>query len=134
MGMSEARKLAKLEARERDKQRMFSLLTNPLLLALGGFLAGTYIANSVKWSDDATRNADIRAIAMAGTAIGAMSYLGVHDKWVLGAFGTAAGLAGLDPVSLPGLSSLTENYGLGADARLFGTPVPGITPGYPAWE
>jgi len=134
MAASEAMKLARMAAKEADKQRMFALLTNPAVVSAATLLGGLYLANQVRWDKDDARNADIRAIAMGGVAIGAMASSGVRDKYVLGGFGLAAGLSGLDPVSFPSSSDLTQNYGLGADAKLFGQAVPGITPGTSAWE
>jgi len=134
MAVSEAVKLARMQAKENDKQRMFALLTNPAVVSLASLLTGLYVANHVRWDKDDARNADVRAIAMAGTAIGSLAAMGLKDKWLLGGFGLAAGVSGLDPVSIPSVSNLTENYGLGSDARLFGASVPGITPGHPLWE
>jgi len=134
MAVSEAVKLARMQAKENDKQRMFALLTNPAVVGLTSLLTGLYVANHVRWDKENARNEDVRAIAMAGTAIGSLAAMGLKDKWLLGGFGLAAGLAGLDPISIPSMSSLTENYGLGSDARFFGMSVPGITPGHPLWE
>jgi hypothetical protein len=131
---SEAMKLAKMAIKEREKDRLFALVTNPAVVAMGTLLGGIYLANHIRWDDDETRNTDVRAIAMAGTAIGSMAALGLRDKWILGGLGLAAGVAGLDPVNVPSVDNLTENYGLGSDARLFGQSVPGITPGHPLWE
>jgi hypothetical protein len=135
MARSEALTLAKMAAREADKQRAFALVTNPAIVSTLTLLGGLYLANHVKWDQDGTRNADVRAIAMAGIAIGAMASAGVRDKYVLGGFGLAAGVSGLDPVKFPtSTTELTTNYGLGSDAKLFNQSIPGITPGVPAWE
>lgn len=134
MKQSETLKLAKMAAREADKQRVFALLSNPVVLGMGTLFAGLYAANHIRWDKDDTRNADVRAIAMAGAAIGSLAALGVRDKYVMGGFGLAAGVAGMDPVKFPAAQTLTENYGLGSDSRLFGASVPGVTPGYPGWE
>ena len=131
---SERVKLAKMAAKEADKQRLFALATNPAVLSIAVLLGGMYAANKIRWDSDETRNTEVRAIAMAGAAIGSLSAMGVRDKYVLGGLGLAAGVAGLDPVKFPTAGTLTENYGLGADARLFGASIPGITPGHPAWE
>ena len=134
MATSEAMKLAKMAAREADKQRAFMLMTQPAVVSTVTLLGGLYLANHIKWDQNGTRNADVRAIAMAGIAIGAMASAGIRDKYVLGGFGLAAGLSGLDPVKFPTSSDLTVNYGLGADAKLGPYNVPGVTPGHPWYE
>jgi hypothetical protein len=132
--MSDQERVMRLASREADKQRLFSVLTSPAVLGLASLMGGLYVANHVTWDDEPVRNTDVRAIAMAGTAIGALSVMGVREKWILGGFGLASGLAGLDPVKFPAVGDLTANYGLGSDAKLFGLPVPGVTPGTSAWE
>ena len=132
--LRERRKLAKIAQRESEAQRVHALMTDPRILGLGAFFLGIYAANSIRWDDDPTRNTDLRAMVMAGTAIGSLSLMGVHDKYIQGGMALGCGLAGLDPVKIPSPGTLTENYGLGADSRLFGQSVPGITPGTSAWE
>lgn len=132
--MSEQQKLMRLASREADKQRLFAVVTSPAFMGMATLLGGLYVANHVQWDNDPVRNTDVRAIAMAGAAIGSLALLGVRDKYVLSGFGLASGIAGLDPVKFPAVSDLTANYGLGSDAKLFGVPVPGITPGTSAWE
>jgi len=121
-------------SREADKARAFQVLTSPAVLGLASLMGGLYLANHVTWDKDPTRNTDVRAIAMAGVAITSLAAAGIRDKYVLGGFGVAAGVAGLDPVKFPSVEGVTQNFGLGSDARLFGMPIPGITPGTSAWE
>lgn len=134
MGTSEAMKLARMASREADKQRAFAMMTNPAVVSTVTLLGGLYLANHIKWDENGTRNADVRAIAMAGIAIGSMASAGIRDKYVLGGFGLAAGVSGLDPVKFPSANDLTVNYGLGQDAKLFGANVPGVTQGHPWYE
>lgn len=130
----ERRKLARIAEREAQAQRAHALLTDPRILGLGTMFLGIYAANRIRWDEDPTRNRDMRAMVMAGTAIGSLSLMGVHDKYIQGGMALGCGLSGLDPVKIPSPESLTENYGMGADARLFGQSVPGVTPGTSAWE
>jgi hypothetical protein len=134
MATSDAMKLAKMAAREADKQRAFAIMTNPAVVSTVTLLGGLYLANHIRWDKDYNRNTDVRAIAMAGIAVGAMAAAGIRDKYVLGGFGVAAGVAGLNPVKFPSVSASFENVGLGADAKLFGANVPGLTPGHPWYE
>lgn len=134
MATSDAVKLARMASREADKQRIFAIVSHPAILSSAALLGGVYAANKIRWDKDDTRNTDVRALAMAAVAITSLASAGVRDKYVLGGVGLAAGVAGLDPVKLPSTTELTTNYGLGSDARLFGQSLPGVTPGYPAWE
>jgi len=117
MAQSEALKLAKLQARENDRQRLAALLTSPPVLSMGVLFAGMYAANRIRWDQDDTRNTDVRAVVMGGVAMGALASLGVKDKWILAGAGAAAGIAGLDPVKIPS-QLLKETIDVGSGALI----------------
>lgn len=102
---SEAVKLAKMQARENERTRIYNLVQQPALLGFLVMAGGLYMANKVRWDPDDTRNADVRAIVSAGAAMAGLATTGVRDRWVLGGVGFAAGLSGLNPLDVSGVNS-----------------------------
>jgi hypothetical protein len=97
---SEAITLAKMQARENDKQRIAQVLGSPGIMGLAILAGGLYAANKIQWDEDETRNADVRAVVSAGAVLAGLSQAGVKDKWILGITAGAAGLSGLEAVTV----------------------------------
>lgn len=102
---SDAIKLARIQAKENERTRLYGLVAQPAVLGFLVMAGGLYAANRVKWDEDEVRNADVRAIVSAGAAMAGLASCGVKDRWLLGGVGVAAGLSGLDPVDVSGINT-----------------------------
>lgn len=83
--------LAKIAAREADKQRLANLVTQPHIMALGTAIAGMYVCEKIKWSEDEGRNQRLRAAALAMVMYQSLSMAGAKG-WPAAAAALAGGL------------------------------------------
>jgi hypothetical protein len=89
-------KLAHIASREADKQRLYNALMAPQVLGMISLIGGLYIANKMPWDEDEGQNRTMKSLAMAGAGVGALSMMGVKDKYVLGGMALLAGVAGAE--------------------------------------
>jgi hypothetical protein len=73
---SEALKLAKLQARENEKQRLFSLLADPKVLGAVALVGGVYAVEHIKFAEDEGRNQRLKSAALAALIYQALSTAG----------------------------------------------------------
>ena len=119
-----ALKLAKLQAEENDKTRLFGVIMAPPVLGMLVMAGGLYMANRVTWdSEDGARNADVRAVISAASTMAGLATAGVKDRWILGIAGGAAGLSGLNSVSNEGVASIAGEAAVVAGATAAGAIV-----------
>ncbi len=95
---SQSNKIAKRAERNADKERLYSLITDPMVSSLLTLLVGIYLAEHIPWSDDAKRRSLLRGLALSGVTLTSMGRAGVGDLTTLGMSGIAgiAGLSGED--------------------------------------
>jgi hypothetical protein len=120
---SDTLRLARIASREADKQRAYNALMSPQVLGIIALLGGLYIANRVRWDEDDGQNRTMKSLAMAGTGVGALSLMGVRDKYVLGGMALLAGVAGAEGGGTP-YSPLQAG-----EATLIGAGVGSVVPG-----
>lgn len=86
-------KAAKRAAKNADKERLASLLSDPAVMGIITLIAGLYIAENIPWSSDPTRRRLLRGLALSGVTLTALGRAGVGDMTTLLMAGTA-GIAG----------------------------------------
>jgi hypothetical protein len=92
MATSQAVKLQRLANREREKERLFALLADPLVLAVLTTAVGLYGAERVTWSDDEGRNSRIRMAVEATILYAALTRVGAKG-WPAALAAVGGGLA-----------------------------------------
>lgn len=117
-------RLARIACREADKQRMYNVLMSPQVLGIAALIGGLYVANKMEWDEDAGQNRTMKSLAMAGAGVGALSLMGVRDKYVLGGMALLAGVAGAEGGGTP-WSPLQAGEATVIGAGL-GSVVPGV--------
>jgi hypothetical protein len=74
--MNEAVKLAKMQARENDKQRMFALLSDPKVLGAAALVGGVLAIENISFSSDEGRNQRLKSALLAALIYQALSTAG----------------------------------------------------------
>jgi hypothetical protein len=87
-------KTAKRAAKNADKERLASLLSDPAIMGVLTLLVGIYAAEKIPWSSDAGRNRLLRGLALSGVTLTALGRAGVGDLTTL-AMASVAGVAGV---------------------------------------
>lgn len=120
---SDAIKLAKMQARENEKQRLFALLTDPKILAAASLMGGVYAVEHIRFAEDEGRNQRLKSAMMAALIYQALS--------MAGAKGWPAAVASLvGGVGLGSSGGGTPYSPLQAgEATLIGAGVGSIVPG-----
>lgn len=123
MAVSEAVKLARMQARENERQRLFALLTDPRVLSAAALLGGVYVVEHIKFADDEGRNQRLRSAMMAALIYQALTMAGAKG-W------PAAGASLVAGVGLGSSGGGTPWSPLQAgEATLLGAGVGSIVPG-----
>lgn len=122
---SEAVKLLREQRKAAQEQRLMAIIADPQVLGLVTLLGGLCVAQRLPYSDDETRNDLLRGIATSGVVLAALSRAGLGGWQALVAAGAAGG-AGGGLFDFLGAKD-AGTFLLGADKRLFGIPVPGLT-------
>jgi hypothetical protein len=74
--VSEAMKLAKMQARENERQRLFAVLTDPRVIAAASLLGGVYAIEHIRFAEDEARNQRLKAAMMAALIYQSLSMAG----------------------------------------------------------
>jgi len=69
-------KLAKMQARENDKQRMFALLSDPKVLGAAALVGGVFAIEHITFSEDEGRNQRLKSAVLAALIYQALSTAG----------------------------------------------------------
>lgn len=76
MAKSEALALAKLQARENEKQRLMAVLLDPRVISALALVGGVYAVEHIRFSDDEGRNQRLKTAALAAIIYQALSQAG----------------------------------------------------------
>lgn len=120
---SDAIKLAKMQARENEKQRLFALLTDPKILAAASLMGGVYAIEHIRFAEDEGRNQRLKSAVMAALIYQSLS--------MAGAKGWPAAVASLVGGVGLGSSGGATPYSLlqAGEATLIGAGAGSIVPG-----
>jgi hypothetical protein len=123
--MNEAIRLEREKRKTAREERMMNFITDPQMMGLITLLGGLYVSQRIPYSDDETRNDLLRGIATSGVVLAALSRAGLGGWQALAAASVAGGTGGGLFDFIGGKDAGT--FLLGADKRLFGIPIPGLT-------
>lgn len=76
MAKSEALKLAKLQARENEKARLFAVLTDPRVMSALSLVGGVYTIEHIRFSQDEGRNQRLKSAVLAALIYQSLSLAG----------------------------------------------------------
>jgi len=74
--VSETVKLAKMQAREADKQRLFTLLADPRVMAAATLVGGVYAIEHIRFAEDEGRNQRLKSAVLAAIIYQGLSMAG----------------------------------------------------------
>lgn len=116
---------AKAKRREAQEERLFAVLTNPVVLApLSGVLGAVTIQ---KLGEARIINRDFAGFLLSAWVAIAAAQAGIHDKWALGALtaaATAAYSVSTPPRDDETLIEVNPSKLLGGDGKLFWWDIP----------
>jgi hypothetical protein len=120
---SEAVKLAKLQARENEKARLWALATDPRVVSAATLVGGILAVEKIQFSDDEGRNQRLKSAIMAALIYQSLSMAGAKG-WPAAAASLVGG------VGLGSSGGGTKYSPLQAgEATLLGAGVGSIVPG-----
>lgn len=93
MATSEAVRLARMQARENEKQRLFALITDPKVMSAATLVGGVYAIEHIRFTEDEARNQRLKSAMMAAVIYQALTMAGAKG-WPA-AMGSLVGGLGL---------------------------------------
>jgi len=89
--MDSALKLARLQAREADNQRIMAVLLDPRVMSAVTLVGGIYAIEHIRFAEDEGRNQRLRSAALAALIYAALSQAGAKG-WPVAVASLAGGL------------------------------------------
>ena len=126
--VSDAVRVERERRKTANQERMWQLLSDPALLGALVAVGGIMLTQRMTFSGDASANEDLRALATASVVLIGTSRAGLGGtSSALLAAGAGIAGSGQTVANLSGANGFW-NFLLGSDRRLFGLPIPGVTP------
>ena len=129
--ISEPVRLARIQARENDKARMYAVLTDPRFVAVASLMGAVYAIERIKFSEEEGRNQRLKAALLAAVIYQSLTMAGAKG-WpaavasVVGGVGLGASGAGTPWSALQAGEATLLGAGIGSVVPGVGNVVGGI--------